>query len=312
MPEEFINYLKYIGFIDENNIEYFISIYNSIVEPKNDNIDNTNNIKNLNDKTKNKENIINSMVKYIKSLTDEQLSDIMAKIYERYKENKIKIESKKLLNLIKIYQNKELNFYYIYWKRLSQYLKHKDIHAYQQQLLSTKNENNNSYFINGDYLESMTVNNNKNKNSFIPNNISMIKVRNSDNYKYNYNYNFYNRPKISNSNFIERQEKYLQLKKKNLLKNIDNNEEEFQLLYTFKPCLVESTKSYNYGNNYNGAYLRDAEKNRSINLYSNKMHDVKMKNLRQTIDNERGLTFKPRINSHKSVTNMNKKSNFDY
>ena len=306
MSEEFINYLKYIGFIDKNNVEYFISIYNSSFEQKNDNINNKK------EKTKSKENIINSMIKYIKSLTDEQISEIMTRIYERYKENKIKIESKKLMNLIRIYQNKEIKFYFIYWKKLSQYLKHKEIQEHQQKFLTIKNENNNSNFLSGDYLESMTVSNNKNKNSFIPNNISMIKVRNSDNYKYNYNYNFYNRPKISNSNFIERQEKYMQLKKKNLLKNIDNNEEEFQLLYTFKPCLVESTKSYNYGNNYNGSYLRDAEKNRSINLYSNKIHDLKMKNLRQTVDNERGLTFKPRINSHKSVTNMNKKSNFDF
>ena len=37
-----------------------------------------------------------------------------------------------------------------------------------------------------------------------------------------------------------------------------------------------------------------------------------MKNLRQTVDNERGLTFKPRINSNKSVTNMYKKNNIDF
>ena len=94
------------------------------------------------------------------------------------------------------------------------------------------------------------------------------------------------------------------------MKNIDNNEEEFQLLYTFKPCLIESTRSYNY----NGASLRDLTKNRNrnINLYSNKIHDLKMENLRQTIDNERGLTFKPRINSYKNLNNLYKKSSFDF
>ena len=303
MSEEFINYLKYIGFIDKNNVEYFISIYNSSFEQKNDNRIN------INEKTKNKENIINSMIKYIKSLTDEQISEIMTRIYERYKENKIKIESKKLMNLIRIYQNKELKFYFIYWKKLSQYLKHKEIQEYQQKFLTIKNENNNSNFLSGDYLESMTVSNNiNNKNNFIPNNISMIKARNSDTYINNYNIN--NRSKISANNFIKRQEKYMQLKKKNLMKNIDNNEEEFQLLYTFKPCLIESTRSYNY----NGASLRDLTKNRNrnINLYSNKMHDLKMENLRQTIDNERGLTFKPRINSYKNFNNLYKKSSFDF
>lgn len=308
MTEEFINYLKYIGLIDENNIENFISIYNSTSEQENDN---------LKRESKNKKNIINTMIKYIKSLTDEQISAIMTKIYERYKENKIKIESKKLLNLIKIYKNKEIKFYFVYWERLSKYLKHKEIQefqTYQQQLLTIKNDNkninNNSNFISGNYLESMTVSNNKNnKNNFIPNNISMIKARNSDIYTNNYYIN--NKPKISMNNFIERQEKYLQLKKKNLMKNIDSNEEEFQLLYTFKPCLAESTKSYFSGYN-NLASFRDSKKNRKKNLYSNKIREVKMKNLRQTVDNERGLTFKPRINSNKSVTNMYKKNNIDF
>ena len=302
MSEEFINYLKYIGFLDETTIESFISIYKSILES-----DNNNTLE------KSKSKIINSMIKFIKSLTDEQITGMMTKIYERYTENKLKIESKKLLNLINIYKNKEIKFYYIYWNKLSQYLKHKEIQKYQQQFATIKYDNksnNNSYFINGDYLDAMTVSNINNKNNFIPNNISMIKVRNSDNYTNNYN--IHNRPKIPLNNFIERQEKYMELKKKNLMKNIDNNEEEFQLLYTFKPCLVESTKSFNQGNNYNGASLRNSKNNRNSNLYSNKMHDLKMKNLREAVDNERGLTFKPRINSYKKNVNyINKKNNND-
>ena len=72
----------------------------------------------------------------------------------------------------------------------------------------------------------MTVNNNiNNKNNFIPNNILMVKVRNSVAYA-----NICSRAGIPLNNFIERQEKYIQMKKQNLMKNIDNNEEEFQLL----------------------------------------------------------------------------------
>lgn len=300
MSEEFINYLKYIGFIDENSIPFFISLYNSNFEPEDNN----------NLKEKNKAKIINSMTQFIKSLEDNQLSEVMTRIYDRYTENKIKIESKKLINLINIYKNKEIKFYFIYWNKLSQYLKHKEIQKYQMQFLTIKNaENksiNNSNFINGDYLESMTVSNNiNNKNNFIPNNISMIKVRNSEAYTSTNN----NRSKLATKDFIERQEKYMQLKKRNLMKNIDNNEEEFQLLYTFKPCLVESTKSYYYGNN--GVSGRDTKKNRNINLYSNKIHDLKMKNLRETVDNERGLTFKPRINSYKNPSYMYKKNYFE-
>ena len=291
MSEEFLNYLNYIGFIDENTIPSFISIYNTPSE-----------LDKENQKEKNKTKIINSMIQYIKSLTDEQILGVMTKIYERYKENKIKIESKKLLNLIRIYNNKEIKFYFIYWNKLSQYLKHKEIQLYQQQFgaikienKSNNNLNNNSNFINGDYLESMTVtNNNSNKNNFIPNNISMIKVRNSDAYTTNNN-NIHTRPKIPSNNFIERQEKYMQLKKQNLMKNIDNNEEEFQLLYTFKPCLVNSIKSFNVNNKY-----------RNQNLYNNKMHEMRMKQLREIIDNERGYTFKPRINSYKKIHSTKK------
>ena len=101
MSEEFINYLNYIGFVDDNSLPLFISLYNS-----NLNLQENNNLKDTN-----KIQIINAMTQYIKSLDDNQLSDIMLRMYERYKENKIKIESKKLLNLIKIYNNKEIKFY---------------------------------------------------------------------------------------------------------------------------------------------------------------------------------------------------------
>lgn len=288
MSEEFINYLKYIGFLNEKTIPFFASLYNSVREPDG-----------KSSKEKMKMKIINSLVQYTKSLTENQIIEIMTNLYERYVENKIKIESNKLLNLIRIYSNKSIQFYFVYWSKLSQYLKHKEIQKYQQQIMAIKNNENksinNSNFINGDYLDAMTVNDNfNNKNNFIPNNISMIKVRNSNNTYNN------TKAKTPSKEFIERQEKYMQLKKKNLMKNIDNNEEEFQLLYTFKPCLVESTKSYYYGGN-NPNF-------RNKNLYNNKIHEMKMKNLRETVDNERGLTFKPKINKY---TN-NKKKNFEY
>ena len=260
MSEEFINYLKYIGFLNEKTIPFFVSLYNSVQEPD---------AKSSKEKMKMK--IISSLVQYTKSLTENQIIEIMTNLYERYIENKIKIESNKLLNLIKIYSNKSIQFYFVYWNKLTQYLKHKEIQQYQLQLMTIKNNenksNNNSNFINGDYLDAMTVNDNfNNKNNFIPNNISMIKVRNSNNTYNN------TKAKTPSKEFIERQEKYMQLKKKNLMKNIDNNEEEFQLLYTFKPCLVESTKSYCYGGN-NPNF-------RNKNLYNNKIHEMKMKNLR--------------------------------
>ena len=281
MFQEFINYLKYIGFISEETIQIFSSEYNSLPGPEN---------KNNNPKMK----IIVSMKNYIKALSEEQLLKMMEGIYDRYSENKIKISSKKLLNLIKIYRNKELKFYMIYWNKLSQYLMHKEIQKYQ--LTKNKSEGN---------LEIRELNNNSNINNksnnkiSFPNNISTIQGRNSDintisvTKKTNNVINL--RPKSLSKDFIQRQEKFIKMKQKKLMKNIDNHEEEFQSLYTFKPCLVKTMKSYT-GNN----------KLRNENLYSNKLHEMRIRNLREVLDNERGYTFKPKINSFKNQ-NANKK-----
>ena len=281
MFQEFINYLNYIGFISEETIQIFSSEYNSLPEPEN---------KNNNPKMK----IIVSMKNYIKALSEEQLLKMMEGIYDRYSENKIKISSKKLLNLIKIYRNKELKFYMIYWNKLSQYLMHKEIQKYQ--LTKNKSEGN---------LEIRELNNNSNINNksnnkiSFPNNISTIQGRNSDintisvTKKTNNVINL--RPKSLSKDFIQRQEKFIKMKQKKLMKNIDNHEEEFQSLYTFKPCLVKTMKSYT-GNN----------KLRNENLYSNKLHEMRIRNLREVLDNERGYTFKPKINSFKNP-NANKK-----
>ena len=281
MFQEFINYLNYIGFISEETIQIFSSEYNSLPEPEN---------KNNNPKMK----IIVSMKNYIKALSEEQLLKMMEGIYERYSENKIKISSKKLLNLIKIYRNKELKFYMIYWNKLSQYLMHKEIQKYQL----TKNKSEGNLEIQELNNNSNIINKSNNKISF-PNNISTIQGRNSDintisiNKKTNNAINL--RPKSLSKDFIQRQEKFIKMKQQKLMKNIDNNEEEFQSLYTFKPCLVKTMKSYT-GNN----------KLRNENLYSNKLHEMRIRNLREVLDNERGYTFKPKINSFKNP-NANKK-----
>ena len=280
MFQEFINYLKYIGFISEETFPIFSSEFNSISKPDNSN----NNPKNK---------IITCMNNYIKSLTEEQSLQIMSEIYECYLENKIKISSSKLLNLLRIYRNKEIKFYFVYWNKLSQYLMHKEIQKFQQyQQINNNNKED-------EFLERKTINsnpniNNKGYNNFFPNNISTIKQRNSDLITIsvkNVSKKGQNlKPKSLSKEFIERQEKFIQLKQKKLMKNIDNNEEEFQLLYTFKPNLLKSMIPFNGDN-----------KIRNENLYNNKLHEMRIKNLREIIDNERGYTFKPRINSYKNV-----------
>jgi hypothetical protein len=283
MFQEFINYLKYIGFINEETYPVFSSELDSNSEQENNN---------KNPKLK----LITAMSNYIKLLSDEQTKKIMTDIFERYLENKIKINSKKLLNLIRIYRNKEIKFYMIYWYKLSQYLLHKEIQKYQQY-------NNNK---SEEFLEMKTINNNSNSNIkgssniIFPNNISTIKGRNSNMNTISVN-NISNKikyitPKSLSKDFIERQEKFIQMKQKNLMKNIDSNEEEFQLLHTFKPNLINSMIPYNGNDKY-----------RYENLYNNKMHEMRIKNLREVIDNERGYTFKTKINQYKNFNTTKKK-----
>ena len=283
MFQEFINYLKYIGFISEETFKIFSSEFESFPEPENSN---------NNPKMK----IITTMRNYIKALSEEQILKIMGSIYDRYSENKIKISSKKLLNLFKIYRNKELKFYMIYWNKLSQYLMHKEIQKYQ--LYQTNNKSDDNFDSKALNNNSNIISKSNNKISF-PNNISTIKQRNSDINTVTVNKktkNVFNiRPKSLSKEFILRQEKFIKMKKQKLMKNIDNNEEEFQSLYTFKPCLVKTMNSFT-GNN----------KLRNENLYNNKLHEMRIRNLREVLDNERGYTFKPKINSFKN-SNANKK-----
>ena len=275
MFEEFINYLKYIGFISDETFPIFSSKFNSISD-----VENSKNNPRL--------KIIVAMSNYIKSLSEDQSIQIMAGIYERYLENKIKISSQKLLNLLRIYPNKDLKFYFIYWNKLSQYLMHKEIQKYQQYQTNynnksiddfSKKKNINNYFTN--------IQNNVKKNLF-SNNISSIKIKNNQINRFSNNTQ-HKQSKSSSKEFFERQEKFIQMKQKKLMKNIDSNEEEFQLLYPFKPNLEVSMIPFNGDN-----------KNRNENLYSNKLHDMRIKNLREIIDNERGYTFKPRINPYKT------------
>ena len=277
MFQEFINYLKYIGFISEETFKIFSSEFESFPEPENSN---------NNPKMK----IITTMRNYIKALSEEQILKIMGSIYDRYSENKIKISSKKLLNLIKIYRNKELKFYMIYWNKLSQYLMHKEIQKYQ--LYQTNNKSDDNFDSKALNNNSNIISKSNNKISF-PNNISIIKQRNSDINNVTAKQKTKNvlniRPKSLSKEFILRQEKFIKMKKQNLMKNIDNNEEEFQSLYTFKPCLVKTMNSFT-GNN----------KLRNENLYNNKLHEWRIRNLREVIDNERGYTFKPKINNYRN------------
>ena len=229
MSNEFINYLKYIGFFQDNNAyNFFIKTYSA-------NLNNDINLKKVSFYKKNA--IITSMMHYINSLSTSQLEYMLKNVYDKFIENKIKTESNKLIKILKIYYNKEIKFYFIYWKKLSKYLLHEEILYNNLVKINKKNQNN-----------------------------SIINA---------------------NNNFIERQELFMQKKKFNMIKNIDDNEQEIQLLYTFKPNINE-----------NNLYkMKIEQKERRKNLYKNKsINGEKMKKLIKTVYNERGFTFKPKTN----------------
>ena len=230
MSDEFINYLKYIGFFKDNDAyNLFFQIYS-----KNANNNINGNKISFNNK---KSIIISSMLQYINSLSSSQLESLLKNIYEKYIENRLKIESNKLIKILKIYHNKEIKFYFVYWKKLSKYLCHEEL-----------------------------FNNNLSK----------------------YNKKSLNNSVVStNNDFIKRQELFMQKKKFNMMKNIDDNEQEIQLLYTFKPNI----------NDKNLFNIKIEQKQRRKNLYKNKsINGEKMKNLIKIVDNERGYTFKPKTN----------------
>ena len=310
--KEFLDYLKYIGFLDDESIVTFISVYNAVITGINQKIKNPPEQKLNDDKSLNNiftnnspseyEIIIRTIFDYISSLSPNQLKILSKGIIDGYNGNKNKIKNKFAYRLFEIYQNIDIKKTLKKWSKI---IKKEINNEYNYQ------NNNNSY----NYNNINSSNNNdyyshnlKSINSKSPNDKKKIDKKNISKLIYE------SRKKELEGitqNFINRQEKYYNKIKKNREKAFYKNEEEMQLLCSFSPKL--NNKKLNIKSKYQSPLTtkRQMTKNststnrilspnnnskiiseRLYNEYS-KMQRRKVE-LQKEIDNQRGITFKPK------------------
>ena len=156
--KEFIDYLQYIKFINEESVSSFLNVYNTVIksvsEKENNNSEqNLQKEKSLNSIFSNTslseyEIIIRTIYEYLVSLNQNQLKILSKGLIDAYNENKNKIKKKYTLRLLEIYDNKELKYYLKKWNKIT-FSKRKEI--------KNRNQLNN---LNTDYSIKSSLNSN--------------------------------------------------------------------------------------------------------------------------------------------------------
>ena len=300
--KEFIDYLQYIGFLSKNSINNFLTILNN-------EIDNVNNNNKNNIIINNSNILLNSIINFVSNLTNNDIKNLANGLLERFNENKNKIKEKYLLKLFEIYQNKYLYYFVIKWKNIIKFYNnnfHNKISSYV--------ENNYNSTISYNFLN----NNNSNNNS-------KIYKKNLSYKNLNSSHNFINNSKNPNlkEDFFSRLKNYSKKAQDNIEKNIIRSENELKLLCSFSPKVNSSSKNvkskYNkskiinnnqsnkelkpnhYRKNSNSKLSTISNKEAIDRLYNDyKDSQIRKKNLQKEIDEERGLTFKPKIFTDKN------------
>ena len=327
--KEFIDYLQYIKFINEESVSSFLNVYNTVIKSVSEK-ENNNSEKNLqkekslnsifsNTSLSEYEIIIRTIYEYLVSLNQNQLKILSKGLIDAYNENKNKIKKKYTLRLLEIYDNKELKYYLKKWNKIT-FSKRKEI--------KNRNQLNN---LNTDYSIKSSLNSNirKKQKLFDKSNINkLISEKKKEN-------------EIIANDFISRQEKYYQKLQKSREKAFTKNEEEMQLLCSFSPKLntnnpnikskyqlisnqknerLKTSNSNNINNtNYNINNYNNNNSNRVTSPNNSKLISQRLYNeytkiqnrkreLQKEIDNERGITFKPK--SFTTNSGYNIESNF--
>ena len=308
--KEFVEYLKYIKFLNEESSQSFIKLFNTFSQSKsqkssrkvdNNNLNKDKNFNSIftNSSPSKYDIIIRTIYNYLISLNENQLKLLSKGLIDGYNENKNKIKSKFIFRLLEIYQNKEIKYYLKKWKKILFYInkiEHIPDSNLEQNILNSKIGKNKKY--------------KSNINKIINEKISENQMKTDD--------------------FINRQEKYYQKIQKAHEKAILKNEEEMQLLCSFSPQLniknrnIKSKYKYEGVKTENYPYKKKENDNKNINkntkrsntsgnskiisqrLYNdyNKIQKRK-KELQKEIDEERGITFKPKKFSNNSGYNIN-------
>ena len=319
--KELLDYLKYIGFLDDQSVITFISVYNAVITGINQKIKNPPEQKLSDDKSINNiftntspseyEIIIRTLFDYISSLSPNQLKVLSKGIIDGYNENKNKIKNKFAFRLLEIYQNLDIKNALKKWAKN----KKKEIKNEYNSL-----NKNNSYNINNNNYNNNNDNDNNKNNDYYFQNIKIINSKSpNDKKKYidkkNINKLIYESKKKElegiTQNFINRQEKYYNKIQKNREKAYYKNEEEMQLLCSFSPKL--NNKNLNIKSKYQSPLTskrqntknsistnRISSPNNNSKIISERLYNEYSKmqrrkiELQKEIDNQRGITFKPK------------------
>ena len=258
--KEFLDYLKYIKFLNDESVITFISVYNAVITGINQKIKNPPEQKLYDDKSLNNiftnptpseyEIIIRTIFDYISSLSPNQLKVLAKGIIDGYNENKNKIKYKFTFRLIEIYENNSIKYYLKKW--INTLKKEKD-----NEILNVNIENNNNY------------NNNNNSNNE-KDNENKIRVKEINRKNVSFNSNILNK----NTNNIEYNKTDTRLNSDNCL-NVDRIKKgkmELDILET-SPVLTVEEKMRNINDTYSNN-IPSIENEKNDNKNNDKVSEI--------------------------------------
>ena len=271
----------------------------------------------------NEEFIIQTLSTYIMSLTITQIKNMSSNIIKNFLKNKTKINDRFMSNIFKIYSNKKLKTCFEFWKKNSfdnnnEINNNNNINEINEVKTNYKNAISNFNILKNIQNQKSKKLKSQKKNiskSFISdsNNNQPNKIKNKKNFISTYN--SLNNSINCSQNFIKRQNEYTKKVQENKEKAKNKSEEEIQLLCSFSPKLYENTIKVKsrYNNNIINTPKSSSKKKEKIKTLSrgkscsnltsevterlyNDFTKYKQKriDLQKSIDNERGITFKPK------------------
>ena len=332
--KEIVDYLEYIGILPKSAISNFNNLYNSFLTRYSNNVSLENsNTKNrlirsnsssliYSSNSNNEEFIIQTLSTYIMSLTITQIKNMSSNIIKNFLKNKTKINDRFMSNIFKIYSNKKLKTCFQFWKKNSfdnnDEINNNIINEINEVKTNYKNAISNFNILKNIQNQKSKKLKSQKKNiskSFISdsNNNQPNKIKNKKNFISTYN--SLNNSINCSQNFIKRQNEYTKKVQENKEKAKNKSEEEIQLLCSFSPKLYENTIKVKsrYNNNIINTPKSSSKKKEKIKTLSrgkscsnltsevterlyNDFTKYKQKriDLQKSIDNERGITFKPK------------------
>ena len=285
--KEFLDYLCYIGLVSSDSVNNFLNCLYS----------------NVNSSDKLKEILSNTFYFYIKSLNENILKKISSIVVNNFFINKLKVNIRLINPIFKIYQKfnfkRVKQFFYLWFKKTFSFNTNKEYYLKFWKKVENKLDEYNED-------ESLINNFSSNKKKF-----NKKLIRNS------YLSSFQNsrtlRSRSNNSSrsiiqdFINRQDEYNKKKKKKNEYLFKQNEEEYNLLYTFSPKIEGRALENNIKKNNNNTNNNKDNDNIYLKLYEDFNKRKNNKNQKEfiykNIDSSNNTT--KRIRNYSFFTNSN-------